>query len=297
MSAKARIRAFYNHAKDTYDVTYDRRGPVYPANLFRMKLAIRLLAQVKARDVLDVGCGTGLVSAAMIKKGVRVWGVDFAEHALAIARERVARLGYPVDRFRLGDVERLPYRPGSFDAVVALGVFPHLDDERVALRQIRRVLKPGGHLVVEFRNDLFDLFTFNSYTLEFIRDRLWRGSLLPPAVVGRALRVLGHVLRASASRHNGRGNGPRIHREESKFSALRAKWANPLTIDALFRATGFVVSSTSYYHYHALPPALERLAPGAFRRASMRLERNPNDWRGTFMASAFLVCARKSRAR
>ena len=93
--------------------------------------------------VLDVGCGTGLMAARLAAGGRRVVGLDIAAAMLAPQRRRAPRA-----RFVLGDAEALPLRAGTFDAVVNLISVHHYPDPARAVGEFRRVLRPGGRLVL-----------------------------------------------------------------------------------------------------------------------------------------------------
>ncbi|MBC8063498.1 MAG: class I SAM-dependent methyltransferase [Chlorobia bacterium] len=91
--------------------------------------------------VLDLGCGTGVVSHDM-QAFAKTWGLDFNLQALAFCQER------GLSNLAQGDAERLPYRSDTFDAITSLDVFEHLKDDEVAFREAFRVLKPQGILVL-----------------------------------------------------------------------------------------------------------------------------------------------------
>ena len=91
--------------------------------------------------ILDVGCGTG-ANLLMLSQYGDAEGVDVSEDALAFCRER------GLDKVKLGAAEALPYEDGTFDLVTALDVVEHLDDDLAGLREMRRVLRPGGRVLL-----------------------------------------------------------------------------------------------------------------------------------------------------
>jgi SAM-dependent methyltransferase len=97
--------------------------------------------------ILEVGCGSGGLLVAAARSGRSLVGVDIASRWLVVARRRLADHGLTVGLVA-AEAERLPWPDASFDAVVADSVLEHLDDPAEALREWRRVLRPGGALVV-----------------------------------------------------------------------------------------------------------------------------------------------------
>src|SRR4029079_1810769 len=91
--------------------------------------------------ILDVGCGTG-ANLLMLSKFGDAEGVDLSEDALAFCRER------GLENVKLGAAEKLPYDDGTFDLVTALDVVEHLDDDLGGLSEMRRVLRPGGRVLL-----------------------------------------------------------------------------------------------------------------------------------------------------
>ena len=97
----------------------------------------------RRRRALDAGCGTGFQAARLAALGYESHGVDVAAGLVAVARRRV-------DRAALASVEALPYRAAVFDAVTCCGsTLSFVDDPARALREIGRVLRPGGLLLLE----------------------------------------------------------------------------------------------------------------------------------------------------
>ena len=97
--------------------------------------------------ILEIGCGTGGLVVAAARAGRAVVGVDIASRWLVVARRRLADHGLRAPLLA-AEAERLPWPDATFDAVVADSVLEHLDDPARALREWRRVLTPGGTLVV-----------------------------------------------------------------------------------------------------------------------------------------------------
>jgi SAM-dependent methyltransferase len=99
-----------------------------------------------AARVLDVGCGPGTITVglAALVPGGEVVGIDSAEDVLALARQEAEQAGQCNVRFAGGDVYRLGYPAGTFDVVHAHQVLQHLAEPAAALREMRRVCRPGG---------------------------------------------------------------------------------------------------------------------------------------------------------
>lgn len=100
--------------------------------------------------ILDVGCGTGedaVVLARLVAPGGRVIGVDGSRGMIATARLRAEGCGLPVE-FQVGDAHRLAFADDSFDASRADRIFMHLDSPADALREMIRVTRRGGPVLV-----------------------------------------------------------------------------------------------------------------------------------------------------
>jgi SAM-dependent methyltransferase len=108
----------------------------------RRRLALRLLRAARPEGpILDLGCGTGAVLSEIVLS-CEALGLDASARAL----EFCARRG--LAGVVLGDAERLPLATGAFAAVVALDLFEHVPDDRAALAEAYRALRPGGALVL-----------------------------------------------------------------------------------------------------------------------------------------------------
>ena len=135
---------------DTVNASFDKYARRFSAPLARRMVALAALSPGHA--VLDLGTGTGLAAmaaAAAVGDGGSVVGLDLSDGMLAIARAGAGDFGLTGRlRFVKGDAERPDFPDGSFDAVLALFSLLHLPHPDEALRQMLRVLKPGGSLVI-----------------------------------------------------------------------------------------------------------------------------------------------------
>lgn len=145
---KAREKADFNKRVSEWVNLYDELEPrtLGARNLIsRKRFALEMVETgvSGAQKVLDAGCGTGEIAEQLIRRGHEVWGLDIAEPMIRYAHERCG-----LGRFQLGNIEHLPFRDNTFDTVVCLGVMEYLNTDERALREIWRVLKPGGLAVI-----------------------------------------------------------------------------------------------------------------------------------------------------
>jgi ubiquinone/menaquinone biosynthesis C-methylase UbiE len=124
---------------DPLAAAYDRYRIGYAPELYE---ALEEYGLVAGARVLDVAAGTGLVSAALAERGMRVTGLDVSASMLAFARERAAAA-----TFVSGRAEALPFPDASFDAAVCAQSF-HWFDRAAALAEAVRVVRPGGIVAV-----------------------------------------------------------------------------------------------------------------------------------------------------
>lgn len=115
----------------------------------RAAQAKRLLSALpleNVRDYLEVGCGAGAVTRFVASElGLQATGIDIDPEQIAVARERSA--GVANAQFQEGDATRLPFVDHSFDVVLSFMATHHIEDADAALREIARVLRPGGYFV------------------------------------------------------------------------------------------------------------------------------------------------------
>jgi ubiquinone biosynthesis O-methyltransferase len=115
------------------------------------KEALKLSGDVLRAKILEVGCGQGDFSMYLSNKGADITGCDFSGFAIDIAREKTA-LKKSAANFLVADAQNLPFENNSFDIVFSCECLEHVNDPRKTLKELHRVLKPGGKLVLTTEN-------------------------------------------------------------------------------------------------------------------------------------------------
>lgn len=108
----------------------------------------REAARLQGKHLLEVGCGMGYDSLEFLKRGVRVTATDLTGNAVAMARRHFELEGVRAEDVRTANALALPYEEATFDAVWANGVLHATGDTEGAIRETRRVLKPGGRAII-----------------------------------------------------------------------------------------------------------------------------------------------------
>ena len=131
--------------------TFERWLVRSPLRVWLQRREVRAFARWAAlspeASVLDMGCGTGVSTALILDtlRPQRLAAFDFDPSMVELARRRLARRLHEHDLdLTVADAIRTPYGDGLFDAVFESGVVHHIPDWRAALREVGRVLKPGG---------------------------------------------------------------------------------------------------------------------------------------------------------
>jgi ubiquinone/menaquinone biosynthesis C-methylase UbiE len=166
--------------------------------LSRQRFALEMVESAipSSSRILDAGCGSGEMAAKLIERGYAVWGIDLAAPMIRHARKLCGAACFGV-----ADIEQIPFPDNTFDVVVSLGVIEYLESDEQALREIRRVLRPGGRAVIAIANGrsvvrridgvLFRLVSLLRPAYHRLKYR-FRGNPVPPpaapaATVPRAL--------------------------------------------------------------------------------------------------------------
>lgn len=160
-------RASTEGAQDVVDVYFRTVAP-YWKEIYQRRDVYALIHQRRAEMVLDffdrlalptgspileVGCGAGMTTVELARRGYRITAIDTVEPMIDLTTQHAAYAGVADHvKVTLGDAHHLPFRDELFSAVLAIGVIPWLHSPGTALQEMARVLKPAGHLIVNADN-------------------------------------------------------------------------------------------------------------------------------------------------
>jgi ubiquinone/menaquinone biosynthesis C-methylase UbiE len=136
-----RFREFFN------DIAADYDARVAPCRVLQVKALVFELQLSGRERVLDIGCGSGLLSQEVLRfltKGGYMTGIDMSRPMLEICRRKLTSAGFRNFDIREGNSLALDFPDDSFDVIVSSNVLPFVDEQDKFIAEVRRVLRPGG---------------------------------------------------------------------------------------------------------------------------------------------------------
>jgi ubiquinone/menaquinone biosynthesis C-methylase UbiE len=180
-------RYFARHASYWAEI-YKLQGVKEFIHQERLRLVLGLVNELPSpagATALEVGCGAGYASTALAEQGYKVDAIDTVLEMVNAARARA--LQHKVDdkvSVNIGDVYSLPFSDNTFNLVIAMGVLPWLPSVEPPLREMNRVLQPGGYLIVTVDN---------RWALRWLVDPLTNPLIIPgKELIKRVLQRFGH---------------------------------------------------------------------------------------------------------
>jgi 2-polyprenyl-6-hydroxyphenyl methylase/3-demethylubiquinone-9 3-methyltransferase len=171
----AELAKFSDLAHRWWDTESEFR-PLHQINPLRLAW-IDELTPVKGKRVLDIGCGGGILSDAMARKGADVLGVDLATKALKVAQLHALEAQTTGVTYREISAEALAQeQPGSFDVVTCMEMLEHVPDPSSVVRACAALVKPGGHVFFSTINRNAKAFLFAIVGAEYVLNLLPRGT-------------------------------------------------------------------------------------------------------------------------
>lgn len=292
------IRSCYSSWSESYYQDYYKSESAYPA--VHVKIVHDELKKADAHNVIDAGCGPASVLRELKGLDIERYGFDLTPEMVKEARRVLSIQGLSENRIWEGNVLDIEaYRcavNGTYDAAICFGVLPHIPEnkDKTVLNHLAASVRPGGRVLVEARNQLFALFTLNRYSRDFFCNVLINEQSLRKAGGIYAQEALDTVFAEIDQRF--RLDLPPIRKGktgEPGYDEILSRTHNPFELTALATEAGFADVEVLFYHYHCLPPMVEPLLPELFRKQSIAIE-NTRDWRGYFMASAFVLSCCKA---
>ena len=131
---------------------------------------------LKGKKVIDIGCGGGLVSEGMARRGATVTGIDLGEAPLAVARLHAQKDGIEVEYLNITAEEIAAERAGQYDAVTCLEMLEHVPDPGAVIAACAKLVKPGGQVFFSTINRNPKAFVLAIVGAEYILRLLPRGT-------------------------------------------------------------------------------------------------------------------------
>ena len=176
--------------------------PLHDINPLRLDW-ISGLCQLTGQQVLDVGCGGGILADSMARKGANVLGIDLASRALKVARLHALEAQTPQVAYEEVSAEALALRrSGEFDVVTCMEMLEHVPDPASVVTACAALAKPGGWIFFSTINRNAKSFVFAILGAEYVLNMLPRGTheyakLIRPSELGHYCRGAGLDLKAT----------------------------------------------------------------------------------------------------
>jgi 2-polyprenyl-6-hydroxyphenyl methylase / 3-demethylubiquinone-9 3-methyltransferase len=170
--------------------------PLHQINPLRLGW-IDSLAGLAGKQVLDIGCGGGILSDSMARKGAVVTGIDLSVKALRVAQLHAMEVGTPNLSFREVSAEDMAgEQPGAFDVVTCMEMLEHVPDPASVVKACSTLVKPGGWVFFSTINRNPKSFLFAIVGAEYVLNMLPKGTheyakLIRPSELGAYCRAAG----------------------------------------------------------------------------------------------------------
>jgi len=200
------------------------------ADDFQLKEVLAWFGDIKGKKLLDAGCAKGRFTKALVERGAFLTGIDITENFIKIARENVAEAS-----FGLASITDIPFQTNTFDGILCIQVMEHIPDTEKAIREMARVLKRGGRLIIIDKNILSLHHRYLAPTSLLKRIQETRGKWMYPEdfpfrekhfTLGKLDRILGKYCSVARSKYlqNGRSRRSRIIYNILPFLSYDIAW-------------------------------------------------------------------------
>ena len=268
---KEKVELYFEKNALRYQNDYYLRNRSHP-KWVRHNMILQLVEEYspsKESLILDVGCGPGMLSGDLAKKGYKGFGLDTSDMMIRLSKDLFRQLKKEDWNFLVGDVEETQFSKNTFDCVIASGVIEYMDEDLKMLNEMRRILKPGGYLIINITNKLG-----YSTSLNFLTNLIKR----IPYIMNLLSVIRRRILKSEYGADN-LGFTPRKH-----FL---------FTFKKSLRVSGFKVKKNIFHHFSVLPAPFSILTQGILGNIDTKLDFLGKTPLKIFSASN-LICAKKS---
>jgi 2-polyprenyl-6-hydroxyphenyl methylase / 3-demethylubiquinone-9 3-methyltransferase len=177
--------------------------PLHQINPLRLGWIEQLTGGLQDKQVLDVGCGGGILADAMARKGARVLGVDLSTKALKVAQLHALEAQTPNVEYREVSAEALAAEsPATYDVVTCMEMLEHVPDPASVVRACSQLVKPGGWVFFSTLNRSPKSFLFAIVGAEYVLNLLPKGTheyakFIKPSELASYARIAGLDLQAT----------------------------------------------------------------------------------------------------
>lgn len=150
--------------------------PLHAINPLRLDWILSYTGSLAGKQVLDVGCGGGILSESLAQSGADVTGIDLAERSLKIARLHSLESGVPVKYEMISAEDMADQHPGRFDVVTCMEVLEHVPDPGSIIAACAKLVKPGGWVFFSTLNRNPKSFLFAIVGAEYLLRLIPKGT-------------------------------------------------------------------------------------------------------------------------
>ena len=200
----AEVAKFNALASRWWDPGGDFR-PLHEINPLRLDW-IRQYAELDGKNVVDIGCGGGILTESLAAAGARVTGIDMADAPLTVAKLHQVESGAEVTYEQMTAEALAASKPGEFDIVTCLEMLEHVPDPSRVIRSCAELVKPGGSVFFSTLNRNPKSFIFAIVGAEYVLKMLPAGThtyekFIRPSELEEWARIAGLELRSSIGMH------------------------------------------------------------------------------------------------
>ena len=190
----AEIQKFSDLAHRWWDPTSEFR-PLHEINPLRLEW-INNRSALAGKNVIDIGCGGGILSESMAKKGANVTGIDLSDKALKVADLHGLESGITVRYKRIAAEQMAQEEAEQYDVVTCMEMLEHVPDPASIIRACFTLVKPGGHVFFSTLNRNAKSYLFAIIGAEYLLQMLPKGThdyakFITPAELSQAIRNAG----------------------------------------------------------------------------------------------------------